>query len=38
MVGNIYNIIYGENKKIYNDINVFIKDIIMQLTDLCSSA
>lgn len=29
MVGNIYNIIYGENKKIYNDINVFIKDIIM---------
>lgn len=38
MAGNIYNIIYGKNKKIYNDINVFIKDIIMQLTDLCSSA
>jgi len=37
MTGSIYNIIYGKNKKVYNDINVF-KDIIMQLTDLCGSA
>ncbi len=38
MAESIYNIIYGKNKKVYNDINAFIKDIIMQLTDMCSSA